>query len=752
MLVSIWEKHYIEKKRERDVQFKFDPEALHKSVFWQEKEWPYVLPVNDETNKTCTWYIFFANLEDKLDAQSELRAFVGQSYSYYNGGPFTLSPSITIEHRWLQYDTDLHVIAIKTNLTKWQNVSNNLALWWKLHKKRPSTGTKFHLSFTEHQLLKYENALYEDNIDTCNKILAHLKRNGTLTKQNIIGLEILAYERQQKWAKIVETFKELVLAECPVVVKHAIYRAIYYDVLKIDDPIHAQEIRERFFLFYEPRYQNILAGLRQATFPEALIVFSLYASDTTNIPKKRLHDIELLLEKADPYWMDIYQKLHAQPVIVNPLPPKNIEQQLQDIGGLVFMEKYEDALTQLFSLEISEAVAQMALKIAKHTSNTSHIQQIVTYLELWIYETSVIPETIEKDFDTIIKKIEPQYTIITWAKNWKENPKWNEAKPILLQLLDNLDNFQLSEIDAEAFVQYIDANVSQPIGRDIGIVLASKIVKLPENPDWTPIYTRLFTFFQMNADSLEHFEQNQWYELTRILFTIGKSTTILKEAIEYWGDFTLSVQSRPTLVFGVKMLHLYKEYQGTDILHTEQIFLRLEQICRTYRSNNDIDCLILDCYDLAHFYGIQNITQWNSWYQEIEEKEQKQYDISDEQLIQTFKGPLIGIYILQPSSAENFKTKLQQINKLLQVEINSDKVQTNTLKSLCQRSTLFIEVWSSAAHAATACIDKYFKGTEHEHRRILPPDKSYGTSSLYRCFIQKLRYLHQSNDSTAFFN
>jgi hypothetical protein len=93
----------------------------------------------------------------------------------------------------------------------------------------------------------------------------------------------------------------------------------------------------------------------------------------------------------------------------------------------------------------------------------------------------------------------------------------------------------------------------------------------------------------------------------------------------------------------------------------------------------------------------------------------------------------IAIYSLMEAVAKRAAVVLRGTVDGLRVEVNSDKVATDQLRSLAESVDYFAFAWLTASHAAYDCVKKAIGSDE---RLLLPQGK--GSSSIVRCVLDAL--------------
>lgn len=103
----------------------------------------------------------------------------------------------------------------------------------------------------------------------------------------------------------------------------------------------------------------------------------------------------------------------------------------------------------------------------------------------------------------------------------------------------------------------------------------------------------------------------------------------------------------------------------------------------------------------------------------------------DEAKKSNFSG-IVGIYTLSESSGQRAKLALKECLPSARVELNSDTVATDRLKSLAKNADIFVFSWKKSTHQAYYCV-KDARGA----RGLVQPAGG-GSASLIQAVLEKV--------------
>lgn len=225
-----------------------------------------VLPRVHEDDGRVQWYVLCSSSRVSRIARDELRAFLGPSYSDFEGRPTILDPNDGVEAAVI---TRCGKNAFRIEVPQGELINaarERLLLRLHLLDERPAR-TARKIRAVGRVLRDYEYALQVHNPHTASECIAELRSTGQLGAINLLFLEVRRLASVRDWSAILALpeFGALLAMRRPRRVTDSIIRALYAIGLReFEDGFRAQDALEYFRSEIYPKYSDLFrthAGL-----------------------------------------------------------------------------------------------------------------------------------------------------------------------------------------------------------------------------------------------------------------------------------------------------------------------------------------------------------------------------------------------------------------------------------------------------------------------------------------------------------
>ncbi len=235
------------------------------------------------------WYVLCASARAARIAGAELMAFLGPSYSSFDGRPAVLDPSDSIDAAVLaRYGHNVFRLDVPQR-DLLDAARERLRLMVSLRKERPLR-TSGPLRPVGRLLRDFEYALLTGNDDEARALVGQLRAEGHLSETNILFLEVRRLAASRQWDAIMALpeLDGLVSMPRPKRVTEAIVQAIYETRLRdCESAGRADEAVARFRAEIYPRFQELYAS-RATLKGEAIDASFILAAGAAESPRDTL--------------------------------------------------------------------------------------------------------------------------------------------------------------------------------------------------------------------------------------------------------------------------------------------------------------------------------------------------------------------------------------------------------------------------------------------------------------------------------
>jgi hypothetical protein len=237
------------------------------------------------------WYVLCASGRIARSARDELRAFLGPSYSDFEGQPRRLDPNDPVEAAVLErYGSNAFRIEIPTGVNL-NSARERLRLMTRVRDERPARHAR-RVRATGRVLRDFEYALLTRDGEVASECIAELRSTGRLGASNALFLEVRRLAALEQWAAVLKMpeLGSLLATARPRRVTQAIIGAVYADRLRqFEDQNCSADAIGLFRSDILPRYRDLYTSRAGLSGFEVDVSFMLLAA-ASEVPRRELAD------------------------------------------------------------------------------------------------------------------------------------------------------------------------------------------------------------------------------------------------------------------------------------------------------------------------------------------------------------------------------------------------------------------------------------------------------------------------------
>lgn len=711
-------------------------QSLIKFVPWIntliESKDPVVLP-RVMPDKKVYWYALAYTDKQLGELREMLQAQIGVSYSDFDGIRAELNPRDPIEAaiashfdgRVFRFCTGEH-----QTLEQIDKVFEFLLQMRLQMQHRPALIR--HTVRPQGRILRDINsALYRHAPQQAIDYLDELKQGGGIGYQNELFIELRCLAAANDWQQIMEHPDLLQILDLPrpILLTDALLQATYQQLLFSFEV--CDDIRGQIQLFDEliiKRMPGLFKGKMTAKSSTGakMWLLKLLADSKPDFSKaERL--IATLIDTSvdDQKWFTLL--LTQFPQIIEPVEIVSNKSKLLDLK-----EKAQDdpqyILTKILEFPIDLKYAALALECAWSLETPESAQQCLQLLDRLDKSNKevLLSNHICNKYYAIIKSLMPNPTLIIvnwndWLAQVLDTPDWKLAEQIAEE---GAINWSGDSLNIDLFCQQVtQASNSIEAGQQLRLVIPFLLSWSGRHPEINGLGNIWQELLQLLLLDDQHSKEDLYlvYELSREYLT-GMVTS------EGYQDF-------------IDILEMFMDSIGADNINQRLDILEL-LVVNNSPNKKLLHSLVNGCY--AYFCINPKRYERHEWLLLLTLAKEAglnlvQPDIVDETGVvdevvkaeATLNGLRVAIYTLTESVGLRVKKQLEQRFPSIKVQLNHDKVATDSLLALANNADLFVFAWLSSAHQAFYPI----RDARRQHNKPLLLPEGKGSSSMMRCLL-----------------
>ena len=712
-----------------------------------EQDDPVLLPRVDEQDGT-RWYAIAFSERRARELREEIEAFVGPTYSDFDGRVAQLDPDDPIESACSRLENasvfSFRVINSEDQGTVREALSRMRELWDARPPRRP-----MRVQTTNRLLRDFEMALEVTNEESARKLLATLKSEGRLSSQNYLFLKLRLLATFQRWSEILkmpESSAVLHLQRRPQLVNEALLQAIYAEELRpfeiAGEPEEAlQHFRENVWL----QYPQLFKSRGALTAPAVMKSFMMLAA-VSDPPRPETRD-RILQEYPKnagdrPYLEQLSSRVGDTKTHRNQSPlslaqearrQNDFDQAFQYLKKARAGEKkLELMLRCAFEINTLEA-AQWTLEVFSQAPEETREQVLATRQakKFWeeLRELGEVSST--KESTAVSPSDEIPEDWVGWLQRLNQEGAWASAWRVAKQgaLEWNEESVRSSPKEVHEIADLLEQQRSE----DARAVLRNAIPLLLRFflPDGQPeqqyrsIYESLLYLLALDSQ-LSRDDLTAAHELTLSLLQTGLSEDQYSDVIQLLGIIWGSQQAPKTTGWALDILDALLAYPCQDRQSRQEFFSQVlgsvQGFARRLRSEQwELFELICEDFDVPK--AIEGLRP----------EPDPDEDVESRTVADLLRGKSIAIYTLTESVSRRVSELLERKFDGVSVTISNAHAATNRLRTMARNADIFLVATSSAKHAAT----EFISAERPSDKPVLYP-QGKGSSSMLRVLYEYL--------------
>lgn len=367
-----------------------------------------LLPRADVETRQITWYAVADSARDARAFREELIAAVGPSYTDFTGVGANLDPADPVEGAVRAFAGN-HCLRLRLVDPALANACNEaLRRMLRLHDGRPRRSSVRPRS--KGRILRdFELALQSGAHSAAEACLEELRASGQFDAQNLLFLQIRAWETFDQWDPLAEVLERgtILALHRPRLVTQALLRALYrLELLRFEINYEPQDALAHFDSQLFVRYEDLFRSRAGMSAPEVAKLFMLVAAVRR---RPALRD-SILEGTAGPTAETVYLRALAKLVPEPEVSPMAPVAAAQDAAQVAYMDgELERALQLLVAGEGGDRRLSLLLRCARDLGTLSAAEAALEALAE-VSDEDRAELTKVALYRSIIEELEERYT------------------------------------------------------------------------------------------------------------------------------------------------------------------------------------------------------------------------------------------------------------------------------------------------------------------------------------------------------
>ena len=685
---------------------------------------PVILPRLDPCDRP-SWYCAGRSPRGTLRLREALQAFIGPSYSHFDGRPYPLNARDPVEAAFAETTIDPVYRIFPSGPTEEPKIRRVLELYRGLLARIPKASQQSHrpIGFLRAEL---DRALAAGNEVSARNILECIRKLGRLDAENLLFLEVEIRARLGLWRDIAEDdalLNRLNGLRLPPRVLSNVHEAIYrLHVEPCEDTADPHRALEAFRAAQVNRRALLFSSRRGLRSPHVLKSFFLHELLREDADRTLLANLARDLEKLDDTFARALAKLGR-------VAPPRPEADPTHAADEAFDNLEIDRALELY-LQTSPSQKRL-IKLVRCAEDVGTVEAAKRVLHAIKPGDSV--ETLPAPWARRLRELEdfaaadPHSNVpqgwLEWARSVDAGMSEQDAMSTLREHMATWDSSSIVRDPAKTaeLTSLINnaAGSADKLFREATPLLYQALIPVSDLPPRhvKPLLQILLTKAALLPDPSQD-ELDLARDLTSIMLLMGLNETEYSSLVSDLEDLISTQMSVFTLGWSLDLADLLSIHACPDPEPRLRFALRIvDQAGRMAHRLSPSDALVIEqlCQDFMLDCPA-----------EINQKQEAQVS----GIGQDLSGKKVGIYTLEEPAGQRAASLLERLCPNLEVELNGDHECTQRLKNLARSADLFIFAWKSSKHQAYYCVKD---NRNKAHPLIQAQGK--GTSSILRAAL-----------------
>ena len=680
----------------------------------QEPDYPVILPCLDDDGKII-WYACSNSSLGNQRLSEELQAFIGPSYSDYNGQPATLDQTDRVEGAINKGSTGTVFKLSPTDPREIPKIRRAIRLYRYVIEryKAPIEGRLQPFAIIR---AEFDRALLAGDEDEARSKYDQLISTGRLSADNRLFLEVRLIAGLGRWPQIagdtrlLRSLNDLILPRRVIVdVIEALYRV---HIEPAESSADAEQALRSFKEAGIDKFARLFTSRRGIVLPKVVKSFFLYELCRTRPDSKRLEELIKLLGDGvtDQFTVNLRSLIPPSHTI------KREEQNQLSDADLAFEEgDFELALEHYMELPPSVKRLRQMLFCAQVIGDRGVAQNVLSVLdEQQKNDLDALSGPAQNMLDYLRKLVslpsvpgkdridkDPRDGWLQWA-NWvASGPDPAEAREILQELAVTWDTSALVENTSQvkkfsALIGNAEGNAME-IFRDAYPLIYEGFVLGYAQPvrSLKPLLATLLTNSVL-LDGPSPVELELVRQLASSLVTIGLTAEEYDDLISDLEELLGDQASLSTLDWALDVAEVLAIHTCPSPDSRLRYFMKVLNLARriSHRIPSvHLKTVALLCLDLEIERPVELIEAGRA-----DESESASQFLANQK---------IAIYTLAEQAGQRVAKVLKQLCPEVSVDLNSDHVCSERLIALAKHADIFVFAWKSSTHQAYYCVKKH---------------------------------------------
>jgi len=701
------------------------------------QESPFLLPRVDPLSKQTTWYVLCENSREARSMRESLLAFVGPTYSRFNGELATLDSKDSIEDA-CQSNFGSLVFRLPVINSDDRTKVGRLLTTLIDYRDRDSGRSLATVKPIGRLLRDLEMAILAKNEQSARAVYGEIRSRGRLSATNLAFLQVRILGAFEQWAEILllPSLNDILQVRRPKQISDQIARAVYQQQL-IEHEI-AGDAPEAVEVYRGTarRYENLVRSTAGLQSPEA-IKFALVSTVAADPPKRELAE-QLAGHPAiatETTWADA---LLATMPAVKPAEVVSEAVTAYDVADVRYNENnFDEALALYLTQTPTRRSVHRVLETAVEVDTRQSAEEALAYLssaseniQAQVLGRRVCSSHIEILSGILGQDSDGEPKQISSLVEWIEFVDAGEAIETASDVLDygisewaSNSSFDASQV-AQELKKSRSGKPSEIVRNAVPTFIRTLLVDRSPSREFKPIYNALTELLiydeSVGADDLAAVEQ-----LSEATLTTAPSHEAADNDFVFTAEITVhlweTIAAPRHFDWVLSMLDLLIDTGAQQHASLTPILATIVESSRVWArrvSDDQWSLLELLATDLDLTEMVAGLRP--------EPEEETEDDTPD--IRRLLAGKSIAVYSLTERIARRFGQLAEKAFDGIKIHYIHDKSLTDRMKSLAQSADIFIVNTWDAKHAATNGI----KDNRSSSALTLEPDGK-SASSLMRC-------------------